>query len=198
LLAVAAAAYAMFPAILSFNMVFDGNNSLLPASLFLFLITTIVLSFILSVIIMYTFYMYPALVNFKKGSFYMGKKIVNAKFWYIVPRVMTFVIALAAWQLFLAHMEYGLASFSSAIAAFILNGIVKTYLVFSLVFFIFFTFRQIKNALQTEEMEDEADSDEIEPVMKMPKRTTDRRTERPERERNRARRTTSTTQIIRK
>lgn len=158
ILTVIGAAFALFPAVLSFDMVYSGNNSLLLTSILLFLITAIVVVFIASIILMYTLYMYPALVNFKKGAAYMAKKVVNTKFWYILPRLMGFVILLALWQWFLIKIDYGIGmdkTFSSAIAAFVLNAIIKTYLVFSILFFVFFTFRQIKNALQTDESEQE-------------------------------------------
>jgi len=152
LLTAAGAAFAMFPAIISFNIVYSGGkNGLLLTSIFLFLLSIIVIVFIISIILMYTLYMYPALVNFKKGSFFMARKVVKAKFWYIFPRVAAFVIALILWQWIIIKVGYGLDSLEGAIAGFLLNAIVKTYLVFCLIFFVFFTFRQIKNAIQAEE-----------------------------------------------
>ena len=81
----------------------------------------------------------------------MMRKVVNAKFWYILPRLMGLVILFAGWQFLLFHLEYGLASLAASTAMFILNAILKTYLVFAFLFFVFFTFRQIKNVLQAEE-----------------------------------------------
>lgn len=152
LLAAVGAVFAMFPAKLCFDMVYSGgNNGLLMAAIFLILLSVIVIAFVIAIILMYTSYAYPALVCFKKGAGYMAKKVVNAKFWYILPRLMGFVIAFAAWQFFLMHIEYGLVSFEATIAVFVLNAILKTYLVFTFLFFVFFTFRQIKNVLQAEE-----------------------------------------------
>lgn len=144
--------FAMFPAKLCFDMVYSGgNNGLLMAAIFLILLSAIVISFIVAIILMYTSYLYPALVCFKKGAGYMTKKVVHAKFWYILPRLMGFVLAFAAWQFFLVNIEYGLASYEATLAVFVLNAILKTYLVFAFLFFVFFTFRQIKNVLQAEE-----------------------------------------------
>ena len=174
LAAAVAAVFAIFPAVISFRMVYSGGqNGLLLTSIFLIILTAVVIAFIAAVILMYTMYMYPSLVNFKKGSFYMSRKIVNAKFWYVLPRLMLFVIMFVVWQLFMANIGYGLVSVSGAIAAFLLNAIVKTYLIFSMVFFVFFTFRQIKNALQTEEKEE--DAEEINQISKGTQRTPQRR-----------------------
>lgn len=146
------AIFAMFPAKLSFDMVYSGgNNGLMMVSIFLILLSIIVIAFVVAIILMYTSYVYPALVCFKKGAGYMAKKVVNAKFWYILPRLMCFVILFAAWQYFLGKIEYGLVSYAASMAVFVLNAIVKTYLVFMFLFFVFFTFRQIKNVLQAEE-----------------------------------------------
>ena len=146
------AIFALFPAKLCFDMVYSGgNNSLLMAAIFLVLLSVIVVSFVLSIVLMYTSYLYPALVCFKKGAGYMMRKVVNAKFWYILPRLMGLVILFAGWQFLLFHLEYGLASLAASTAMFILNAILKTYLVFAFLFFVFFTFRQIKNVLQAEE-----------------------------------------------
>lgn len=148
------AVFAMFPAKLSFDMVYSGgNNGLMLVSIFLILISVIVVAFVLAIILMYTSYVFPALVCFKKGAGYMAKKVVNAKFWYILPRLMGIIILFGAWQFFLMHIEYGLISFEASMAVFVLNAIVKTYLVFVFLFFVFFTFRQIKNVLQAEEEE---------------------------------------------
>ena len=159
LITAAGAAVAMFPAIISFNMAYSGKNELLLPSLFLFLLTLIVVVFIVSIIIMYSFYMYPALVNFKKGSFYMARKVVKAKFWYILPRVAGFVVLIMGWQYFMIKIGYGTNTneFAGAVAGFVLNAMFKTYVVFLLGFFVFFTFRQIKNAIQAEENQDELD-----------------------------------------
>lgn len=148
------AIFAMFPAKLSFDMVYSGgNNGLMMVSIFLILISVIVIAFVLAIILMYTSYVYPALVCFKKGAGYMAKKVVNAKFWYILPRLMCIIILFGAWQFFLIHIEYGLITFEASMAIFVLNAIIKTYLVFTFLFFVFFTFRQIKNVLQAEEEE---------------------------------------------
>lgn len=153
------AVFAMFPAKLSFDMVYSGgNNGLLMASIFLILLSVIVIAFIIAIILMYTSYAYPSLVCFKKGAGYMAKKVVNAKFWYILPRLMGFVIAFGAWQFFLGSIGYGLESLAATIAVFVLNAVLKTYLVFSFLFFVFFTFRQIKNVLQAEEAEQSAEA----------------------------------------
>lgn len=154
--------FAMFPAILSFNMVYKGgNNGLLLTSIFLFIISVLVVAFCVSLVFMYTFYMYPALISFKKGARYMANKVVNTKFWYILPRLMGMVLLFAGWQWYLVHVGYGLSSFQGALAVFVLNGMVKTYLTFSLLFFVFFTFRQIKNAINVGEAEHDEENGKI-------------------------------------
>ena len=144
-------AFAFYPTILSFNMVSSGRNDLLAVTIIIFLISVVVVSYIFSIIMMYTLYMYPALTNFKKGAWYMAKKVVKAKFWYIMPRLMGFVVVLGIWQWFLVFKGYGLETFMGSLSMFILNGIIKTYMLLTLFFFVFFTFRQIKNGLQMEE-----------------------------------------------
>ena len=178
-------AVAVFPALLSFNMVYTGgNNGLLLISIFLIIVSALVLSFVVAIILMYATYMLPALINFKKGAFYMAKKVVNAKFWYILPRLMAFVILFAIWQWIMADIGYGLSStITASFAAFAINAIVKTYLIFMLIFFVFFTFRQIRNALLTEET-DETDEDKI-PVKKVNDRLD--RSERADRQRQNSR-----------
>ena len=149
------AIFALFPAKLCFDMVYSGgNNSLLMAAIFLVLLSIIVITFVISIILMYTSYLYPSLICFKKGAGFMMKKVVHAKFWYILPRLMGFVAAFIVWQIFLFNIEYGLVSVAGSMAVFILNAILKTYLVFAFLFFVFFTFRQIKNVLQAEETQD--------------------------------------------
>lgn len=140
---------ASIPAVISLKLVFQGGFSdLILAAIFITLITLFVLFFALVSFMMYTSYMYPSLTNFKKGALFMARKVVNSYFWYLMPRYLGFIIIIAGWSVLMMLINYGIGSLAATIAAFVLNTFVKTTVMFLFVFFLFHSFRLIKNELQ--------------------------------------------------
>jgi hypothetical protein len=139
---------ASMPAMLSLKMVFQGHNDLVLASIFITLISVLVLFFGTVMYLMYSAYMYPSLTNFKKGAFFMARKVVNSYFWYLMPRFLGFVIVLTGWSLLLFTIDFGVANIAALVTSFILNVFVKLTVLFMFVFFLYHSFRVIKTELQ--------------------------------------------------
>ena len=144
--------FASFPALFSLKMVIQGGfNDLVLATIFIALISLFVLFFVVATYLMYTAYMYPALTNYKKGAFYMARKVVNAYYWYLLPRFLCFTTIILAWTVFLVLIDFGTITFAATIVTFILNIFFKIIVLFLFLFFLFISFRIIKNELQSME-----------------------------------------------
>ncbi|MDR0286781.1 MAG: hypothetical protein LBI03_03605 [Clostridiales bacterium] len=144
------AGFALVPAVSMFHVFMSGNSGVFYTMIILIILTAFIMFFSLVFFLMYLSYIFPSATAFKKGSFIVAFRMVNAYCWYLIPRIFGFTVLLIALQTGLLAMGYGLSSIGSSIGVILLNWILKTVILFPYAYFVFSTFRDMKDDMFTE------------------------------------------------
>lgn len=140
---------ASLPSIFSLKLIFQaGYSELILSTIFIIVISVAAILFLAIIYLMYTTYIYPALASYKKGALYMSRKMVSINFTTILPKYLLFMLLIILWTVFLLIFNFGILTFPSTIAVFILNAIFKFTVLFLFVFYVYHTFKKFKDGLQ--------------------------------------------------
>lgn len=147
--------YTLVPAILSVKLFFTGSSSIFFPMLLICIITILVDFVAILFFTMYATFTFPALVCFKKGGFRVAIKMVNAYCWYLLPRTLLFLVANIGLRLGLLGIHYGLGSGAASVAVLIVTWVIRVFIDFLYLNFVFNTFSAMKSDMYGIENESE-------------------------------------------
>ena len=143
--------FAFVPAASMLHVFMSGDSGVFYSMLLTMIITVFVMFFVIIFYIMYVSYMFPAATAFKKGGFTVAFRMVNAYCWYLLPRMLAFSLLIVILQIGLIGLGYGMSSTVATIGVIILNWVIKTLILFPYIYFVFSTFKDMKDDMFTEE-----------------------------------------------
>lgn len=136
--------YTLVPAILSVKLFFTGSSSIFFPMLLICMLTILVDFVAILFYTMYVTFTVPALICFRKRSFGIACKMVNAYCWYLLPRTLLFLVANVGLRLLLWCIHYGLGSGVLSILVLILTWAIRICIDFLYLNFAFNTFSAMK------------------------------------------------------
>lgn len=145
--------FSIVPAVSIVKAFLHGSSEVFFPMLMVIILTCFVVYFSVVFFSMYASYLFPSLIAFKKGGTLVSFRMVNGYCWYLMPRVSGFLILLALVQIMLLAVGYGLSSNSASVGVLILNWVLKTSVLFLFTYFVFSSFKAMKDDMVAEEVE---------------------------------------------
>ncbi|MBO4261189.1 MAG: hypothetical protein J5921_01060, partial [Clostridia bacterium] len=100
-------AYLIMPVSVAVSKVISGDTSQIIPMLLLVVVIIVVTFFSVVFFSMYTAYLIPSIVAFKKGAVRVAFKIVNSYCWYLIPRTLLFLVYNLAIEVAMLALNYG-------------------------------------------------------------------------------------------
>jgi len=145
--------FSIVPAVSIVKTFLQGSSQVFFPMLMVIILTCFVVYFSVVFFSMYSSYLYPSLIAFKKGGTLVSFRMVNGYCWYLMPRISGFLILLALVQVMLLALGYGLSSAGASIGVLLLNWILKSLIIFLFTYFIFSSFKAMKDDMVADEVE---------------------------------------------
>ena len=145
ILFVVLAAYSLIPAAMTIKqLVSAGDTSVILRMVFLCILTVVVLFFAVVFFAMYLSFVLPGLIGFKRGGVGVSIKMVNGYCWYLIPRTLAYLLVMAGIIVIMLLLGYGPATGAAAILYLLLNTVLKFFVNFIYIYYVFSTFIAMK------------------------------------------------------
>jgi len=140
-------AVSFVPALSITSIAAMGRNDIIIPMIFIDLLTVYAVFFAFMFIRAYSFYWFPASINYNINPFKIAKQVVNFNFWEIVGRFMTFDVIFAFYNIVLLilrlYNEWPLST-RNGVILFIINGILNSIFMLNFATWVFASFKKFK------------------------------------------------------
>lgn len=137
----------VIPALSITSVVTMGRNDIIIPMIFINLLTVYAVFFAFMFIRAYSFYWFPASINYNINPFKIAKRVVNDNFWEIVGKFIVFDIIFALFNTVLLSLrlinEWPLST-QNGVILFVINGIFNSVFALNFVTWIFASFKKFK------------------------------------------------------
>ncbi len=144
-------AYLIMPVSVAVGKVIAGDTSQIIPMLLLVVVIIVVTFFSVVFFAMYTAYLIPSIIAFKRGAVRVAFKIVNSYCWYLIPRTLLFLVYNLAIEIALLALNYGYGYGRKTtvimITMFACNWILRTLGILYYTHYVFKTYIEMKEDL---------------------------------------------------